>query len=265
MGHSTSQVQLGVVTSSGATKSVHGSDPAGFPAGRAVSLSSANALSLLASAGNRIGISLGKSLSDTKKTSVCRTGHGVPVELALKRARGVVTITSVANLVSGTDDAIVINGTSFVAQAGAATPGDATFQATGTVTATAQSLVAQINAHATIGALVRASNVAGAVTIAAIEEGADGNAITLAYTESDGNVGATVSGATLTGGSDTTTDIDYVTKGTKVYIDNYSGKATANLPGATISDAIYVAGLLTGFDESATQLPASLIDMPGGL
>lgn len=262
--HDASKVLMGVPLSSARDVSRHDSDPAGFVAGVAVSMNSSG-LSLLKSVGPRIGVSLGKSLSDTKKTAVCRAGESVPVKLALKRARGTVTITSYANLVSGTPDAIVINGTSFAAQAGAATPGAATFQAASSNNATATSLAAQINAHATIGALVRASANGAVVTIAAVTGGTGGNAITLVYTNNDANAGASVSGATLESGSNTVGDIAGVTKGAKVYFDDISGLATENLPGASISDATYVSGILTGIDEASAEVPACLVDMPGGL
>jgi hypothetical protein len=118
------------------------------------------------------------------------------------RAEGTATITSYANLVSGTDDSITVGATVFTAQAGAATPGDATFQAATSNAATALSLANQINSHATAGELVRASVVAAVVTIRAKAGGTAGNAIALAYTDNDTNVGATVSGAFLAGGTD---------------------------------------------------------------
>jgi len=102
--------------------------------------------------------------------------------------------------VSGTDDAIGVAGVSFVAQAGAAVLGEATFQAATDNNTTAQSLVDQINAHATASALVTASRSGAIVTITAKNAGSGGNAIALAYTDNDTNVGATKSGTTLTGG-----------------------------------------------------------------
>lgn len=267
--HDASKVLMGATLSSAKTISQFNADPASFLAGRAVSRANSESapLSLLASAGMRIGISLGRSLSDTKKTAVCRDGERVPVRLSLPRARGTVTITNYTNLLTTTPDVITINGTAFTAQSTAVTPGDATFRAATDVTATAASLAAQINAHATIGALVRASSALGVVTLAAIAPGTGGNAITTTYTDNGGgNVGATVQQATLEDGSDDAEDIDYVTKGAKVYFDDISGDATdGTLPGSTISDAIYVSGALTGINEDSSESPAALVDMPGGL
>jgi len=117
-------------------------------------------------------------------------------------ATGTVTITDYANLVSGTDDSITVGATAFTAQAGAATPGDATFQAATDNDTTAESLAAQINAHATAGALVKATVIDNVVTLRAIHGGTAGNSIALVYTDNDSNVGATVSGATLEDGTD---------------------------------------------------------------
>ncbi len=113
-------------------------------------------------------------------------------------ADGTVTITDYAALVSGTDDVIAVGGVSFTAQAGAATEGAATFQAATSNNATAASLAAQINAHATVGALVEAVADGAVVTITAIEAGSAGNDIAVAYTDNDTNVGATLGG--LSGG-----------------------------------------------------------------
>lgn len=117
-------------------------------------------------------------------------------------AEGVITISNYANLVSGTDDSFTIGGTVFTAQAGAATPGDGTFQAATSNNATAASLVAQINAHATVSLLVRAVQDGNLVKLTAVHGGVGGNAITTVYTDNDSNVGGSVSGATLTGGAD---------------------------------------------------------------
>lgn len=245
-------------------------DPASFPAGYCVSLASTGLPSLLASAGMRMGVSLGRSLSDHKKTDVLRAGLRVPVRASLKRSTGIITITSVANLVSGTDDSITVGATVFTAQAGAATPGDATFQASGSTTDTALSLATQINAHATASTLVYAVPAAAIVTLYAIVEGAaTGHDVALAYTDGDANVGATVTGLSagkLTGGSNTISDIAYISKGGKMYINNVTGKADIAMTGySTVSDAMYISEELTGIDEDNAEVAAVLVDMQGGL
>lgn len=115
-------------------------------------------------------------------------------------AAGNITITSYANLVSGTPDTVTISGQVFTAQAGAATLGTPTFQAATSNNATAASLATQINAHAATKDKVTAIASSAIVNITAKAAGASGNLNTLAYTDNDTNVGATKSGTSLTGG-----------------------------------------------------------------
>lgn len=276
--HSSSKVLLGTGRSNHRDVSQHASDPATFLAGLCVSLDDDSSLSLLKSAGVRIGVSLGRDLSDSKRTSVVRSGEGIPVRAHLKRSTGVITITNVANLVSGTDDAITIGGTALTAQAGAATPGDATFQASGTTTETAASLAIQINAHATISTKVYAVAALAVVTLYARVEGAGtGHDVTLTYTDNDTNVGATLSGLSggkLTGGSDTISAIAYAGAGRYMYINDVTGKADVAMSGfSTISNAIYQGGAKTGVPEgsleltdiASAQVAVVLVDAVGGL
>lgn len=258
--HDATKVLLGSVQSSDKVVSIFDEDPATFLAGLAVRLATGvDQLSL--SSGALVGVSLGRSLSDVLKTAVCRVGNLVPLRLELQPARGVVTITSYANLVSGTDDSITVGATLFTAQAGAATPGDATFRAATDNATTAASLVTQINAHATAGALVVASRAGAVVTLTAKLNTTAGNAIALAYTDNDSNVGATVDGAFLSGGAE---DADYVTIGQLVYI-NTNGKGDDPNSSSTVSGAQYASGVLDGIDEDGNEVPVALIDMGGGL
>lgn len=122
-------------------------------------------------------------------------------DITATAASGTVTISSYANLVDAGNDEITVAGVTFVAQTGAATLGTATFRAATSNDATAASLAAQINAHATTSALVEATALAAVVTITAKATGIAGNEIALAYSdEGTATVGASVSGATLTGG-----------------------------------------------------------------
>lgn len=131
--------------------------------------------------------------ADAGKAFVC-------VNLTDNHARGTVEITNYANLVSGTDDEVEIGATTFTAQSTTVTPGDATFQASISNEATAQSLASQINTHAVAGAVVEAWNVGAIVYMRAIAPGTGGNSIALSYTDNDSNVGAVVSDATFLGG-----------------------------------------------------------------
>jgi hypothetical protein len=258
MAHDATKVVLGATVSSSKAVSEMAGNPATYIAGLALRLKSDDTISVTKADGKWLGISIGKGLSDSTKTvGVIREGLKVPVLLERQPARGIVTITNYANLVSGTDDSITVGATVFTAQAGAATPGDATFQADVSNDATATSLAAQINAHATAGALVKATAAAAVVTVTAISNTVSGDTIALAYT-----VGATVSGATLTDSDDSP---DYVSIGSKVYFSDTTGKADDPNSGSTISDATYVSGVLTGIQEDGTEVNCALVDMPGGL
>jgi len=57
-------------------------DPATFKAGLCVHLKSDGTLSLAAADGSKLGISLGRSLSNHKRTAICRKGLRVPILLA---------------------------------------------------------------------------------------------------------------------------------------------------------------------------------------
>lgn len=265
--HDSTKMLLGTTQSSYRPAiSTFQSDPTTFKAGTACRLGSDSLLTFTKGANKWVGISLGRSLSDTAKTSVLRCGSRVPVLLELAPARGNVTITSYANLVVTSGDIVTIGATAFTAQAGAVTPGQATFQAATSNAATATSLAAQINAHATAGALVYAAvdpSNSAKVLLTAKLNGTDGNAIVLTYTDSNAEIGATVSGAgTLAGGAG---DADFVTLGAKAYFSNTTGKADDASSDSTISDAVYVSGVLDGIDESGNTVPVALVDMIGGL
>jgi hypothetical protein len=128
----------------------------------------------------------------------------VDADIVEAAADGTVTVTSYANLVSGADDVVTVAGVAFTAQAGAATPGDPTFQAATSNDDTAASLAAQINAHEDVSEEVTATVVGAVVTITANETGWDGNDIGLSYTDNDANVGITLAGLSagkLSGGA----------------------------------------------------------------
>lgn len=272
MSHDASKIVLASSRSNVKDVETFNVDPASFQAGLVVSLASTGLPSLLRSAGMRLGVSLGKSLSDSKKTDVLRAGLKVPVQAHNKRASGIVTITNFANLVSGTDDALAVAGVSFVAQAGAATPGAATFQAATSNDATATSLAAQINAHATANLVVFAVANAAVVSIYSVVDGiggtGTGNDIAVAYTDNDANVGLTLSGLSggkLSGGSAAASDIDYIVIGSKMHVNNTTGKADVASSLSTLTDAVYVSNELTGILEDNSELGACLVDMAGGL
>lgn len=79
--HDPTKFLLGATNSSARDVSRHDSDPDTFKAGLAVRLASTGALVLEKASGELIGVSLGKDLSDIKKTAVARTGLGVPIQI----------------------------------------------------------------------------------------------------------------------------------------------------------------------------------------
>lgn len=275
MGHDVTKVLLGQTASSAKDISVFGSDPATYIAGLAVRQKSDGALSIVKADGEWLGVSLGRSLSDHKRTAVVRTGERVPILASYKRASCIVTISSYANLLTTTPDTLAVAGVTFTAQSGAATLGQAVFRAATSNTATGTSLAVQINAHATANLKVYAvDNADGTVTIYSIADGVGstgtGNDIAVAYTDNGGgNIGITLaglSGGKLAGGLDTVAGINYVTIGAKVYINDATGKADLNISGfCTISDAIYIGAALTGVNEDSSEVPAVRVDMIGGL
>jgi len=77
--HDATKVLMGSHGSSDFKATCETGDPATFLAGLAVRRPSSGELSL--TSGELIGISMGISLSDTKKTSVCRVGNLIPIQL----------------------------------------------------------------------------------------------------------------------------------------------------------------------------------------
>lgn len=81
MGHDATKVQLGNITSSIKEVSNHIGNPTTFQAGLCVHLKSDDTLSLASSDGAKLGVSLGRSQSDTNRTAICRKGLSVPVQV----------------------------------------------------------------------------------------------------------------------------------------------------------------------------------------
>ena len=183
-------------------------------------------------------------------------------------ATGNATITSFANLVSGSADTVEVAGVVFTAQAGAVTPGDPTFQAATTNDATAISLAAQINAHATTSPLVTAGAATNVVTIDADVAGSGGNSLSLAYTDNDTNVGATVSGATLTGGDFGAGDESVGLISNAIFVTMASALSTADTIKAAIAAFGAAAALVTttvsGTGSNTQTGPIGPTNLAGG-
>lgn len=81
MGHDATKVQMGTICSSVKEVSNHVGSPSTFRAGLVVCLKSDDTLSLALSDGKRIGVSVGKDLSDAGYTAIAKKGLGIPVLL----------------------------------------------------------------------------------------------------------------------------------------------------------------------------------------
>jgi hypothetical protein len=79
--HDATKVLMGSHGSSDFDASCESGDPATFAAGLVVHRKSDGTLSLASADGSKIGVSMGISLSDTSKTSVCRSGNLIPVQI----------------------------------------------------------------------------------------------------------------------------------------------------------------------------------------
>lgn len=263
--HNASLVKMGVPLSSSKSVRCFDADPADFPAGTRVCLDSDGELSKDISDGMPIGISLGRSLSDTEKTDVLVEGLGVPVLLEKGPARLIVTITSYSNLIATSDDTLQFEHAGLTLdetltfKASASTEDEVAAASSNSQTAT--NLAAKINAHSVLGTIFHASANGAVVTVTAIDNTLDGADVDVTYVNNS-STGLTLDDTTFTGGA---LSPDYIVKGAKVYFSDTTGKADDSNSEATISDAVYVSGLLTGIDEDGNSVNAAIIDMPGGL
>jgi len=110
-----------------------------------------------------------------------------------KHATGTITCTAV-----DAADAVNVAGVSFVATAGAVTPGDATFSIDTGNPEAAASLCSQIKAHAVASRAVRPEVSSNVVTVYARAKGTAGNSVVL--TSTDGSDLAVTGSGTLAGG-----------------------------------------------------------------
>jgi hypothetical protein len=261
--HNASVVLMGTTQSNDRDVSDYASDPATYKAGLAVRIDLNGLLALPLASGLWAGVSLGKSLSDTTKTSVVRSGLRVPVLLEAGPARQVVTISSYANLVAVSNDTLKIGATTFTFKASAST--EAEVGALTNNDTTAANLVTKINAHSVAGLLFKATALANVVTITAKNNDTLGASIDCVYTDAGtATVGLTVADDAITfvGGGIST---DYVVIGQKVYFSDTSGKADDPNSAASVSDAVYVSGVLSGLDEAGNSVACAIVDMQGGL
>ncbi len=82
MGHSATTIYMGSSQSKVKEIDNRAGDPTTFLAGLCVHLKSDDTLSLAAADGSKLGISMGRSMSNTKRTAIARKGLRIPVLLA---------------------------------------------------------------------------------------------------------------------------------------------------------------------------------------
>lgn len=117
--------------------------------------------------------------------------------LTAKQGRATGTVTA-ATVTAGMT--VTVNGQVFTAVNGAVTLGEATFDCSGSNTACATSLAAQVNAYggSLVAGIVAARSASAVVTLYAVNIGTSGNSITLASSD---NTALAVSGALLANGA----------------------------------------------------------------
>jgi len=234
MSHDPTKLLLGSTNSTVKEVTCEDADPASFPAGTAVRRASNGGLQIADdSTASLIGVSLGQSLSDTKKTAVIRTGNFVNILVqndAASVKKGDITFT--AKLFGPAGNALTIA----LIDDGAVS-----------VEVIDNDIVVNIDAGVTTAAQIKA----------AIEANAEANALITATIDSGDEAAAqsAQTEASLTGGS------DFCVPGTAVKIDDTTGLASVD--GDTTA-AIYLTGTLTGVKPDGTTAPAAMIAMPGG-
>lgn len=232
--HDATKVLLGSTQSSDKDVSAYPSDPASFPAGLAVRLGSTGGLSLSSGDGSLVGVSLGKSLSDHKKTAVVRSGNRVPLQLPgwAYLVKDELTFHKKRNVVVSIE--FVDDG------------------------ATAGSEVVTVTGDDDAGYLISLDMdaLSTATQCKAALDG-DEDAAALIDTVITGTAGNTQAAF-----AEDVIDTEPVI-GAAVRVNNSTGKAI--YASGTLTGACYASNVLTGVQEDETEIPVAVIDMGGGL
>jgi hypothetical protein len=241
--HDATKVVLGSTGSSDRDVTAEPADPATFVAGLAVRRNSDGGLQIAAD-GNAvlIGVSLGVSLSDTKKTAVARDGAWIPLLLINDAATvkiGNITFTAIPFGTLGNVITIeLVDG---------ATGGEATVT---TDVETPANIVVEIEDGVTT---------AQAIADAISADDGQGGAAEYVFVSIDSGEEETEqdahSQAALTGGT------DFAFEGATVKIDATTGKGSVD---GTATGAAYLSGVKTGIYPDGTTAPCAFIAMPGG-
>jgi len=241
MPHDSTKVLLGSHGSSDLVSTCENGDPATFIAGLAVRKASTGDISL--SSGSLIGVSLGISQSDTKKTTVARVGNFIPVQITdegvfASLEEGDLTFTAIEKGVDGNSITIaLVDG---------GTAGSEEVEVTGTDivvsmddgVSTAQEIADAIEASEDAMALIGVEVASGQGAVAQD-----------AFSE-----------APLADGADS---FPYVIVGESLELSATTGKAVSD---DVLTGASYVSGPLKGVDPiTKAEIDVALVDMGGGL
>ena len=242
--HDSSKVLLGSVGSSERDISCEPGDPEVAKAGLAVSRGSDSELDVGGAAGSFLGVSAGRSLSDTEKCAVVRAGLRVPMRLKdegefASLVQGDLTFTAIEKGVAGNSITVaLVDG---------GTAGDE--EVTVTDTDIVVSMDDGVSTAQQIADALEASEEAMALIGVAIAEGEEATA-QAAFAED-----------ALEGGLDS---YPYVEVGAAVEVDGTTGEACSD---DEATGGVYASGPLKAIDPMTGQQDgyAALVDMVGGL
>jgi hypothetical protein len=256
----TDTVLMGTTQSSnkaGVTSTDHTADVANFPAGTCCRLKSDATLSKLKSDGNLIGVSLGKSMSDTTRAVVLRSGLRVPVLLTdteeIVEVKSSVKIqdilyTSKLEGVLGDEITVIYADTKEDGSAEASVAND---------TEITVDIESGVTTAADIALAIAADEDANALVGTTVDTG-DETDVQESFAEA----------IPLANGVDAEEGegiFDYVVIGQSLYVDDATGLATESGEGTTITSGIYVSEAMTGIAEDGTEVNIALVDLVGGL
>ncbi len=238
MGHDANKVLLGSHGSSDLEATCFDSDPASFPAARAVRRKSDGKLSLASADGQLVGVSLGIDLADTKKTSVARVGNRVPLQVGVNLLKGSLTFIKKRNV-------------------------DVAIEFLDTETAGAETVT--VTGDDDAGYLISVGMETTVTTATQAKAALDGDAEALALIETviTAGAGATAQAAFA---EDDIDGVAHVVIGAAVTVSNVNGVGVPAAKG-TLTGASYVSEPLDGIDPilGTATCKVAYIDMGGGL
>lgn len=242
--HDANKILLGTTGSSEREASFEPGDPAVCKAGLAVSRGSDGVLDLGGAAGSFLGVSLGRSLSDTEKCAVLRTGLRVPMRL---KDEGVFSSLVQGNLTFTAKEKGVDGDNITIALVDGGTAGSETVDVTGTDIVV--NMDDGVSTAQQIADALEASEEAMALIGVEIAEGEEATA-QAAFAED-----------ALENGADS---YPYVEVGAAVDVDGSTGEACSD---DEATGGVYASGVLSGIDPLTGEevCKAALVDMTGGL